>query len=126
MKKELIKDVMDWHAETFPEATGSGQLSKLTEEVNEYIEVRTDDFGVGVEELADIFIVGCGLSRFTNAGALMAFGFVYKECDDYCKNFGNDIVFYLDLVSAAVAKKMETNRQRKWNKGKGEYKHVEE
>ena len=126
MKKELIKDVMDWHAETFPEATGSGQLSKLNEEVNEYVAIRADDFGVGLEELADIFIVGCGLARFSNPGALMAFGFVYTECIDYCKNFGNDVVFYLDLVSEAVVKKMETNRQRKWTKGKGEYKHVGE
>ena len=126
MKKELIKDVMDWHEETFPDATGSGQLAKLNEEVNEYVAIRTDDFGVGVEELADIFIVGCGLSRFSNPGALMAFGFVYKECVDYHKNFGEDVVYYLNWLSAAVVQKMEINRQRKWNKGNGVYKHTEE
>ena len=46
--------------ETFPEATLTNQLEKFTEETRELERVDNQD----ISELADMFIVACGISRF--------------------------------------------------------------
>lgn len=125
--KETIKSIMDWHEQTFPEATKQGQYCKLQEEFTEYTGVvDTKDFSKGLEELADIVIVGCGLSRFDIAGALTAFAFADKECRWFAKKEKRPDSEYLFMLETEINKKMETNRQRKWTKGNGEYRHMEE
>lgn len=115
--KETIQTIMQWHAETFPDATLNGQLVKYEEELGEYI------YAIGNEdellELADMVIVCCGIMRFD-----FRTGF-----DCLC-----DTIFRLgvskwesDELWDAVETKMEKNRKRVWNKtAEGTYHHVEE
>ena len=58
MTHETVMTITEWHAKTFPDATMEDQLRKFDEEMEEYD--RTPTF----EELADMFIVACGLCRF--------------------------------------------------------------
>lgn len=125
--KETIKSIMVWHEQTFPEATKQGQYCKLHEEFAEYTSVvDTKDFTKGLEELADIVIVGCGLGRFDIPGALTALAFADKECRWFAKKEKRLDSEYLFMLETEINKKMAINRQRKWNKGNGEYKHIEE
>lgn len=113
--KETIYTIIKWHEETFPDATLEGQLDKYQEEQNEWIESNYSD----VSELADMFIVACGIARFD-----LHEGFFYiSDVYDWYANVEGLQMF--DLTEA-INKKMEINRQRKWDKGNGEYKHVEE
>lgn len=108
--KENLATIIAWHTDTFPHATYDGQIKKFEEEMEEYLSANTQQDRL--EELADLIIVCCGIARFsTTAGlrhiAQLPFNFTRQEIDD------------------AVQAKMIKNRQRKWTKGDGQYRHVE-
>ncbi len=62
--KETILSIAKWHEQTFPDTDLQGQLAKFQEETDEYAEDES------LAELADMFIVACGMTRFDNMAAL--------------------------------------------------------
>ena len=111
--KETIKTIMDWHEQTFPDATLEGQLAKYQEEQREWVESGEKD----LSELADMFIVACGIARFDLWEGAHAFWDVYEWMDD--SKVSPKKVF------KTVEKKMEINKKRKWQKSNGFYHHIE-
>ena len=61
---EVLSDIKEWNAETFPDATLAGQLAKLEEEFEEHS--KAEGFESKKKELADIFIVLGGLMRWNS------------------------------------------------------------
>lgn len=115
--KETIASIIKWHEQTFPDATLEGQIEKFDDEVKEFYEAEllSDE---AATELADCFVVGCGMARFSFLSAMNAFSFVLGYLvgeDEFAKKF-----------LSAVENKMQTNRKRKWSVGKGNYQHIEE
>ena len=110
--KETIYSIIQWHAETFPDATLEGQIEKYVEEQNEYIESDYKD----IKELADMFIVACGVARFDMCEGLYYIADVFDW-------FNEDATISWDDLFKAVSEKMTVNRQRTWHKEEGLYKH---
>lgn len=111
---ETIKSIIDWHETTFPDATLEGQMHKFDTEHSEFIETERTD----IMELADMFIVACGIARF---------GII--EAMRYFERFDNNFIlsaFSSKELEKAINEKMEINRQRKWNFENGVYQHKEE
>ncbi len=109
---ETIETIARWHSETFKDATLDGQIEKFYEELNEYNEETN------LQELADMFIVACGISRFDSVVALEYFDVVFKALLDW-KTFGCRV-----LLQTVIDEKMQKNRKRVWNKtGNGTYHH---
>ena len=112
--KETIISIAKWHEETFPDATLDGQKVKYTEELHEWEESQYED----ISELADMFIVACGIARFD-----LAQGLLYMA-DLYDQFVGNDSIG-VDEVMSKVEQKMEKNRKRIWEKvGDGTFHHT--
>lgn len=123
---DFMKRVRDKHQELFKDVTLMSQISKFSEEYNEMIEAlklaengNTDLF---YEELADMFIVACGILRFNEA---------LGQC--VCKSIVDDFTYkkdeegnnFLAELAIRVIKKMNKNIKRVWSKTKdGNYKHV--
>lgn len=109
--KETIESIIQWHRETFPDATLEGQICKFVEEMGE--------FGAGhsLEELADLYIVACGMCRFRCSAAIEYFAMVYE----FLRAKGDHMI---DLL-ISVENKMAENRNRDWNFKDGQYKHKE-
>ncbi len=103
--KESIKSIIEWHETTFPDATLKGQIEKFMAEWREWEQDRD------ISELADMFIVACGIARFNSVLAL-----------DYFWEISH---IGTEGLSEAINKKMEINRQRKWNFQNGQYQHKE-
>lgn len=117
MKHESIASIIAWHAKTFPEATLDGQIEKFLDEKVEYATaVAPED---KIEELADCFIVACGIARFN---PVYGSRFLGETFNAFTQNQDATIAKLQD----AIDKKMQVNRKRKWGKGKGNYQHVEE
>lgn len=116
MKHESIASIIKWHTETFPDATLDGQIEKFLDEKIEYTTaVSLED---KIEELADCFIVACGIARFN---PVYGSRFLGQAFDMFTQNQEATIASLQDAVDA----KMRVNRKRKWGKGKGNYQHVE-
>lgn len=117
--KETIKSIIEWHEQTFPDATLEGQIEKFKDEEKEfYLEMmKPDNIDNTMFELADMCIVACGIARFSSVDSVLAFYKVIQAGLQY--PFGNKLYAYID-------KKMQINRQRKWSKGKGNYQHISE
>lgn len=112
--KETILSISKWHEETFPDETLDGQVSKYREEFKEWADSNCMD----VFELADMFIVACGISRFDIYRGMFYLADVY----DWLRA---DIPFDTDEFIDAVNEKMKKNRERVWAKtGEGQYHHV--
>lgn len=112
--KETIKTIMDWHEQTFPDATLDGQIVKYNEELKEFVATDYKD----ITELADLFIVACGIARFDMHQGLFYFADVYDW-------YNADIELSPETLQAAVDKKMEKNRMREWGKtAEGTYHHT--
>lgn len=111
---ETIKSIIEWHEQTFPDATLEGQLEKYQDEQREWAESGYKD----ITELADMFIVACGICRFSLSQGMTAF---WKVADS-----APGILLTKEQFEAVVNKKMQINRQRKWGIGKGNYQHIEE
>lgn len=108
--KEDIQSIIEWHKQTFPDATISGQIHKFREEQKEYKESKY------ISELVDMFVVACGTARFNYIIAMKYFSIVFVEL---CASGITSGEFYL-----MVDDKMAKNRRRVWNKtGKGVYHH---
>jgi hypothetical protein len=111
--KETIKTIMDWQEQTFPDATLEGQLEKYQEEQQEFIESNYQD----VSELADMFIVACGIARFD----IREGSYYFADIADW---MGSDIPIDWQPLQDAVDQKMAKNRKRVWNKtAEGTYHH---
>lgn len=111
--KETIDTIIRWHSETFKDATLDGQIEKWNEESKEFRETQYTD----AHELADMFIVACGIARFDINMGLYCFAEIY----DF---LGSDIPFDIKELIKAVNEKMQKNRKRIWNKtGNGTYHH---
>jgi hypothetical protein len=110
---ELAVEITEWHLNCFPDATLDGQLLKLEEELREWKEaVTVEDSG---KELADVFIVCCGLSRWHSiTGRIISLGLL------------NDITYYNDVFYKQVYNKHQKNKIRVWQKTtEGSYHHVD-
>ena len=114
---ETIKSIIEWHEQTFPDATLEGQEQKWEDERDEW---ENTSYGskYELEELADMVIVCCGIMRFD-----------YAEGFDYLANTLGKIQVMptngKDLWGA-VERKMAINRNRKWNKIGNKFQHKEE
>lgn len=110
---ETIDTIIQWHRETFPDATLEGQKKKWQEEYDEWNNTETET----QEELcetADMIIVACGIARFNYMTGLY---YLYRAMD---------LMWNVDTEKLweAVESKMEKNRKRVWNKtGNGTYHH---
>ena len=122
---DFMERVRDKHQELFKDVTLMSQITKFSEEYNEmeeatkHIDENPDAF---YEELADMFIVSCGILRFNEAlGKCLCKSivddFTYKKDEE-----GND---YLSVLTTKVIEKMNKNIKRVWSKTKDDcYKHV--
>ena len=110
--KETVETIIRWHANTFPQATLVGQLEKFYEERMGYEEAKRPH---KLEELADMYIVACGICRFDaylGAEAMAEMDSLFTHHDK--RN-----------IKKAIDKKMAINRKRSWNCSRdGYYKHV--
>ena len=115
MNKETILTIAQWHQETFPDCELEDQLAKFDEEAQEYAESNK------MEELADMFIVACGIARF-DAVTAMAYFQITGEYLGEREEPASGILF-----ARAVDKKMQRNRARAWEKTPmGNYHHTAE
>lgn len=110
--KESIKSIIQWHEDTFKDATLEAQIKKFKDEKGEWEESHE------LSEIADMFIVACGIGRFGTINALGAFADVYKRCRSMQ-------VSWADLCDE-INDKMAINRNRKWNFENGQYQHKTE
>ena len=122
---DFMERVRDKHQELFKDVTLMSQITKFSEEYNEMEEAYKhidENPKLFYEELADMFIVACGILRFNEAlGSSLckaiADDFIYKKDEE-----GND---YLCVLTTKVIEKMNKNIKRVWSKTKdGNYKHV--
>lgn len=111
MNKETIKSIIDWHETTFPDATLEGQIEKYKTEVAEWYKSGRRD----TMELADMAICACGIARFCTVDAV----YLFKDIIDAAK----DVKITLGMLETAIEKKMEINRNRKWDFQNGLYQH---
>lgn len=114
-KHETIASIVEWQEKVFPDATLSKQLEKYLDERDEF-QAATKNRD-RVTELADMFIVGCNVSRFSAYAAL--------ECFE-------DIAYLIRMngisrhkFHKAIDEKMAVNKKRKWNTLGGKYQHEE-
>lgn len=113
--KETIISIAKWHEETFPDATLAGQVEKYVEEYEEFCSANTEEDMIS--ELADTFIVVCGIARFSTMDAL----FYFHEVDH---ELGKSNISF-EQLSNAIDKKMKKNRKRVWTKtAEGTYHHT--
>ncbi len=111
--KERIDTIIAWHRNTFPDATLDGQKTKFEEELNEYRQDKT------MLELADMFIVACGIARFDSIVALEYFSVVFKALLEW------KIIGAWGVLQEVVNTKMEKKRKRVWAKtAEGTYHHT--
>lgn len=129
INNETLLDFMERvaykHRELFKDVTLMSQITKYCEEFNEmeeaikHIDENPEAF---YEELADMFIVACGILRFNEALGKslcksIADDFIYKKDEE-----GNNL---LAELTTRVIEKMNKNIKRVWSKTKdGNYKHV--
>lgn len=110
--KETIDTIIAWHKNTFKDESLEGQLKKYDEEKEEFVKSDKKD----LSELADMFIVACGIARFDMLNGIYALNNV---------NFWRGVSGFDTLkLCEAIEKKMEKNRKRVWVKsGEGHYHH---
>lgn len=114
MSKETVFSIAQWHQETFPDCELEDQIAKFDEENKEYEESNS------MEELADMFIVACGICRFDTITAMAYFQIVGELLGD------REEIAATVLFNIAIEKKMAKNRSRVWEKTtQGSYHHVE-
>lgn len=97
----LKAEIKTWHAETFPGTNFSGQLLKLEEELEEFNQAETRE--ESLKELADVFIVCAGLSRWNSHIAQI----ILIECI-----LKNQFGFSGEEIIQAIKDKMEINHKR--------------
>ena len=117
-ENEDVASIIQWHKDTFPRADFEGQVKKWEEEYDEFLAARTNkDAAEMLSELADLFIVACGIMRFNLVQGCQRMllwnelrythGWAFSTCE------------------GTINKKMKKNRARKWEYlGNGNYHHV--
>ena len=119
--KESIYTIAKWHAETFTDATLETQKEKFSDELKELETAMHSGKKESIMmELADVAIVGCGLTRWGFA-ATAAFNSIFEIIAQLHDVFPTPLQ---DLL-ISIDKKMEINRQRKWENHNGKYQHIE-
>ena len=113
---ETIETIIEWHKETFPDTTLEEQFRKFELEKKEFLKAKsTID---GLKEIADMYIVACGFSRFNEPISKLLFKKVNSAC------------LLIDVIDEelqkAIDEKMAINRKRKWHKVNGEWRHIDE
>ena len=110
-------EIAKWNKETFPDATASGQVLKLSEEFDEMQDAIEEGYYL-MSEKADCFIVAAALKeRFNNALGRLVLYCLIEEMTDVSEAIAAE---YFE----AIEKKMEINRARVWNKmPDGRFKH---
>ena len=110
----LAEKVSEVHAQLFPDATLESQIKKFEEEFEEVehaAKVLMSDEETK-NELADLYIVACGIKRFSEPlFAILQAGLV------------KDIPDRQEYAEAIIAK-MNKNIKRKWDNKNGLYKHT--
>lgn len=108
---ETIHSIAQWHIDTFPDATALGQEEKFYDEYREYRK------NLDLSELADMFIVAAGMTRFDGVPVMTFFKIILSEA-----GLGG---YTQRILAKAVDEKMAINRARKWNFANGKYQHKE-
>jgi hypothetical protein len=108
--QELAEKITEVHEELFPDATLETQCAKFEEEFEEFREARNDE--EIKSELADLFIVACGIKRFN-------YGIFYILFRGLIEGIPDNHEF-----AEAVIAKMNKNIKRKWDNRNGLYKHT--
>ena len=106
--ENLEKEIIEWHTQTFPDATMEGQLIKLEEEMNELANSANSE--EELKEAADVYIVLCGLKRWD------------CQIEKFVTRF-----WFVPAVTLykAVVEKMNKNKARVWEKTtEGTYHHT--
>lgn len=130
-----MEDIINWHKETFPKATLEGQKKKFEEEYKEFRAAADKESPQETfEELADMYIVAlgetrfspaCGLLSLTMIGKIITDPFLENEDIEQSERLDGSAVFLAEVMKA-VDKKMDANKKRKWTYKDGKYKHVKE
>lgn len=108
--KETIASIIKWHEQTFPDATLEGQLENWKDEEAEFF------VDMNPMEFVDMFIVACGIARFSIQDAIPKFAVVFNNLSE------QSWPEFLKMVN----EKMQINRNRKWNKIGNKFQHKEE
>ena len=117
-KSEDVASIIQWHKDTFPRADFEGQVKKWEEEYSEFLTARTNnDAAEMLSELADLFIVACGIMRFN----------LIQGCQRML--LWNELRYThgwaFSTCEGKINTKMKKNRARKWEYlGNGNYHHV--
>lgn len=111
-------DIMNWQAKTFPRSTLEGQIEKFNEEFIEVLDAYNADSPATViaDELADMFIVACGVLRLDATCGAKAFADLL--------NVKSGMQVSDRRLNNAINRKMEVNATRKWRYRDGMYKHA--
>lgn len=113
---ETIDSIISWHKSCFLDATLAGQIKKFAEEENEYRK------NPNLLELADMFIVACGIARFDSVLSMKYFSRVLRKLNGWkkyrSKNYCGNTAF-----QCVIDEKMKKNRKRIWDKTDDEVYH---
>lgn len=112
---DLIDKVSNVHKQLFVNANGTSQCAKYEEEFIEFVNTKNDK--EIMQELADLFIVACGIRNFYSAVGNSILGYLVNKIKD-----SSDQV--QQIFVEEVCNKMNENQKRKWNETtNGYYKH---
>lgn len=110
----LAEKISEVHAQLFPDATLDSQIKKFEEEYDEVqhaaLVLKSDE--EVKKELADLFIVACGIKRFSDPLFVILQAGLVKDVPDRVE------------YAEAIVNKMNKNIKRKWNNNDGYYKHT--
>lgn len=112
---DLIDKVSIIHKQLFSKANGQSQCTKYEEEFKEFSDAKdTDEI---MKELADMFIVACGIRNFYPAIGNSILGYLLDKTQSKGKQVEQILV-------QEVCNKMNKNQERDWDEiEKGYYKH---
>lgn len=113
--ESILKKISKEHEELFPLADLGSQTAKLEEELKE-IESVTGYYNT-INEIADCFIVCCGIYRFAPKVALLNASSILATAEQ----FG-----IRSVLLKSVEAKWEFNKKRKWKFENGIYHHIGE
>lgn len=114
--ENLINKVKEVHKQLFPKATLETQCAKFEEEYQEALKADGEDF---MKELADMFIVACGIGNFNFPISTFLCNYIIIKVE---QNKDSDVLS--PLFYHFVCEKMNKNQERVWNETEeGYYKH---
>ena len=114
--ENLINKVREIHKQLFPKATLEKQCAKFEEEYQEALKAEGEDF---MKELADMFIVACGIGNFNLSISTFLCNYIITKIEqNKDSNVISPMFYYF------VCEKMNKNQERVWNETEtGYYKH---